>query len=427
MVHQHVLCVDARCLHRDMRLLFIGINYAPELTGIGRYTAEMAEWLVRKGHQVRVVTAPPYYPEWKIAFGYSASRYNREIINGVRLWRCPVYVPRRASGLKRLLHLASFALSSLPIILSQAIWRPDVVFVIEPPLLCAPAAWITARFSSGAKCWIHVQDFEVDAAFMLGLLPKWLQGIVKAVERWLMQRFDVVSSISESMCARLEEKCLSNSILFPNWADLTRMHYDAQGRTIIRKELGLEEGDFLCLYSGNMAEKQGLEIVLEVAERLSDVCFLLCGEGPKKSYLVQETQTRGLRNVSFWPLQPEERLPALLSAADVHLVVQRRDAADLVMPSKLVNIMAVGGTAIVTADEETELGRLALRNPPCVWRCDPENLEALAKAISTLREDVALRDELRKNARQYVEKHFDRESILLRWEQEASKYLRKFK
>ena len=401
-----------------VKILLYSINYLPELTGIGKYTGEMAEWLASRGHEIRVVTAPPYYPAWKVQEDYASWQYTWEMKKGIQVWRCPLYVPNNPTGFKRLLHLASFAISSMPIVLRQALWKPDVLFVIEPPLFCSPTALIAARLT-GSKCWLHVQDFEVDAAFMLGLLPKWLQGMVEAVERWLMQRFDVLSSISESMCARLEEKGISNPRLFPNWADLTRMHYDAQGRTIIRNELGLDEKGFLCLYSGNMAEKQGLEIVLDVAERLSDMFFLLCGEGPKKSYLVQETQNRRLHNVTFWPLQPEERLPALLSAADIHLVVQRRDAADLVMPSKLVNIMAVEGTAVVTADEETELGRLALRNPRVVLRCDPENTEALAQAIKLLATNPNLRRHLGKAARRYATENLSREYVLSRWEQWA--------
>ena len=401
-----------------MRILICSLNYAPEITGIGRYTGEMAEWLAARGHEVRVVCAPPYYPEWRVREGYSAWHYAREARCGVEIWRCPLYVPRYPTGMRRLLHLASFALSSFPVMLRQALWKPDLVFVVEPPLFCAPGAWVAARLGGG-KCWLHVQDLEVDAAFRLGLLPGWLRSIAGAVERWIMRRFDRVSSISASMCARLREKGIQGVFLFPNWADLERMRFDAEGRRRIRDELGLGEDDFLCLYAGNMAEKQGLEIALEAAACLPDVRFLLCGEGPRKQALMEKAGARGLRNVEFWPLQPEMRLPALLSAADAHLVVQRRDAADLVMPSKLVNIMAVGGAAVVTADEETELGRLSRCNPPCVLRCAPENAQALAEAIRRLREDERLRQALGAAAREYVREHLSREKVLARWEKEA--------
>ena len=126
-----------------MKILIYGINYAPEPTGIGKYTGEMAEWLAGRGHEVTVVTAPPYYPAWKVAPGYSSFLYRREIRNGVRVVRCPLWVPRRPTAVKRLLHLLSFALSGAPVVWAHAFWKPDVVFAVAPALFCAPDAWIS--------------------------------------------------------------------------------------------------------------------------------------------------------------------------------------------------------------------------------------------------------------------------------------------
>jgi len=153
-----------------VKILIYGVNYAPELTGIGKYTGEMAKWLVEQGHDVRVVTAPPYYPEWQIEKGYSGMRYSKENMHGVDIWHCPLYVPKKPSGLKRMIHLVSFACTSLPVMVRQMFWKPDIMWVVEPPLFCAPTAWAVARLSGG-KSWLHVQDFEVDAAFDLGILP----------------------------------------------------------------------------------------------------------------------------------------------------------------------------------------------------------------------------------------------------------------
>ncbi|RYF30619.1 MAG: colanic acid biosynthesis glycosyltransferase WcaI, partial [Cytophagaceae bacterium] len=97
-----------------MKILLHGINFAPELTGIGKYTGEMAAWLAARGHDVHVVTAPPYYPAWAVGAGYTGNTWRLETWNNVAVWRCPLWVPPRPGGAKRLLHLASFALSSLP-------------------------------------------------------------------------------------------------------------------------------------------------------------------------------------------------------------------------------------------------------------------------------------------------------------------------
>lgn len=164
-----------------MKILLYGINFAPELTGIGKYTGEMAAWLVSQGHEVRVVTAPPYYPAWAVSPGYSAWRYKTEQWQGVRVLRCPLWVPHQPGGLKRLVHLASFALSSIPALLGQLRWRPQVVWVVEPALFCAPAAMALTRLC-GAKAWLREQAIELEAAFSIGLVS-WVHMSFKSTSK----------------------------------------------------------------------------------------------------------------------------------------------------------------------------------------------------------------------------------------------------
>ena len=64
-----------------MRIVLYSMNYSPELTGVGKYSGEMVQWLSANGYDLRVVCAPPYYPDWQIAQGYSGARYQAE--NGV--------------------------------------------------------------------------------------------------------------------------------------------------------------------------------------------------------------------------------------------------------------------------------------------------------------------------------------------------------
>lgn len=368
-----------------MKILVYGINYSPELTGIGKYSGEMARWLAAQGHEVRVITAPPYYPEWRVHAGYSAWRYRREQDAGVSVLRCPLYVPARPSALSRLLHLISFSLSSFLPVLLQLFWRPQLVVLVVPTLFCAPQALLLARLA-GAKSVLHVQDYEVDALFGLGLMKGGrLRRLAFALERLTLRAFTRVSTISSGMLQRAREKGVPEERLcfFPNWSETARFRRVARAPALLQR-LGIAPEKRVLLYAGNIGQKQGLEVVIEAAARLAarpELVFLIVGEGAGKPALLEMARARGLGNVVFAPLQSYEDLPALLASADVHLVIQKRGAADAVLPSKLTNILAVGGNAVITADPDTSLGLLCAEHPGIAVPAEPESVPALLEGI----------------------------------------------
>jgi colanic acid biosynthesis glycosyl transferase WcaI len=407
-----------------VRILIHCINYAPELTGIGKYSGEMAEWLAEQGHDVHVVTAPPYYPAWRVQAGYDSRRYRCELRNGVRVWRCPLWVPAQPSGLKRLIHLASFAVSALPILFMQIFWRPDVVLVIEPPLFCSPAAWLVARLSS-AKCWLHVQDYEVDAAYAMGLLKaNRLRGLVAWGERLLLQCFDQVSSLSGRMLDKALEKGVGAELLvhFPNWVNVQDIG-PVTGENAYRKQLDLPDDAVIALYSGNMGNKQGLEILAEAARMLADradIFFVFCGNGTGRAAL--EDACRGLANARLLDIQPTERLNELLGLADVHLLPQHADAADLVMPSKLTGMLASAKPVIATAHPGTELGDVVSNIGIIVA---PGDAAGFAQAIESLAYAPKERQRMGLAGRAYALRHLDKAVILDRFEQDLRRIVKR--
>ena len=393
-----------------VKILIHAINYFPELTGIGKYSGEMAEWLASRGHEIRVVTAPPYYPDWQVGKGYSGARYSAEVIRGVKVFRCPLWVPKKPSGLKRIVHLASFALSSLPVMLGQSFWKPDVVFVVEPPLFCSPGAWLAARLS-GAKAWLHVQDFEVDAAFDLKILPAGkIRDIIRRLERIMMGRFDRISTISTRMIEKLEGKGVdrSKTIRFPNWVDTEAIF--PREASPMRQELGLLKDKIVCLYSGNMGEKQGLEILVEAARLLQEeqsIGFVLCGNGAARERLCESA--KDLTNIVWLSLLPLDKFNDLLNLADIHLLPQRADAADIVMPSKLTGMLASGRPVVATARAGTEIAQVLER---CGKIVEPGDAGELAGAIFELSGNAPLRRALGEEARRYALGNLSRDAAL---------------
>ncbi|HZT20321.1 MAG TPA: WcaI family glycosyltransferase [Dongiaceae bacterium] len=398
-----------------MRLLIHGLNHAPEPTGIGKFTGEMAAWLAARGHQVRVVTTPPYYPAWRIGEGYSGWRWRRETVEGALVYRCPLYVPAAPRGATRVLHLASFALSSLPVVLWQAIsFRPQVLIAVAPALVSAPGARLAAALGR-APAWLHIQDFEIDAAFSLGLVSG---GAVKRLalgaEAWLLRRFHRVSSITPAMVVKLAEKHVlaERRRLFPNWVDTRAI---APGESALRRELALPDGAVVALYAGNMGEKQGVETLADVAAALSGspVVLLLAGAGAAAPRL--KAATSGFPHVRWLPLQPVERLGDLLNAADLHLLPQRADAADLVMPSKLAFMLASGRPVVAGAAPGTALAR-AIEGAGIAVA--PGDAAAMAEAALSLARAPERRRALGARARERAVAEWDREAILSAFERE---------
>lgn len=417
--------------HASLRILILGLNYSPELTGIGKYTGEMAAWLSSQGHQVRVVTAPPYYPAWRVSEHYRGRGYLTEgggpLRNGAGdplVFRCPLYVPANASGLKRVLHLFSFAASATPVMLREVFAQPDIVVTVEPTFFCAPLALAVAALA-GAPAWLHVQDLEVDAAFDLGLLPSngVIERIALGLEGMFTRAFRRVSSIS----IRMLEGCLSKgvdrrrAVLFPNWVDVDSIHpQPVDFFNVYRQELALDRRVVL-LYSGNMGNKQGLELLAPLARAFQSdatVHFIFCGDGTYRPQL--EAEVAGATNVTLLPLQPLDRLNDLLNAADVHLLPQRANTADLVMPSRLTGMLASGRPVLACAEPGTQVAAVLSGDTGAHAACGRVvpvgSLAELVEGAQDLLRDEELRKRLGMAAREYAVRHMGREQVLGRFE-----------
>ena len=395
-----------------MRILICGLNFAPEVTGTGKYTTELAEYLVDQGNTVRVICAPPYYPQWKKPDIYKGIRYQAEMWNGIELYRCPIYVPENPTGLKRIFHLGSFGLSSSFALVKQLSWKPDIVFTVAPTLFSAPGVLLFSR-TVKAVSWLHIQDFELEAASGLTMLPgKWLiYPLAEKFEEFSLNRFDMCSTISKRMFELLRQKKVpaEKSYFLPNWVD-TNQIYPLDYPSPLRSELNIPDGRFVILYAGNMGNKQDLDLIISAAKLLENkesILFVLCGEGSSKEYLKNSAQ--GLRNILFAPIQPAEKLNQLLNVADIHVLPQRPGAADAVMPSKLTGMLASGKPTIATSLQETEI---ALELCEVIRIIPPGDPEVLANEIEFLYNNPKSRSEYGTSGRAFAQEHWSKEKIL---------------
>jgi colanic acid biosynthesis glycosyl transferase WcaI len=332
---------------------------------------------------------------------------------GVRVTRCPIYVPAQPSGARRVLHHLSFAASIVPPLCGVFLRRrPDLVLVIAPSMISAPVARVFGRLG-GSITWLHVQDFEVGAAMATGLITS--KGVRAALARrfetFAYAGFDYASSISPNMCARLQTFRFGSQRIFElrNWTDVEEIQPVRPRDSAFWDEWN-PKGRQVMLYSGNISRKQGLDGVVGAASLLahrSDISFLICGDGPAKTALMKKAQ--GLPNLRFVDLQPRAQLGDLLGLATLHLLPQIAGAADLVLPSKLTNMLASGKPVVATAAAGTALQQ---EEEGCGLVVRPGDSRALAEAVRDLVDDPSARERMGAAARTRAVERWSKDVIL---------------
>lgn len=400
-----------------MRFLILGLNYLPESTSIGPYTADLAEYLLQRGHQVQVITGFPMAPQWKIWAPYEGKRFMRETVNNVPILRTYLYVPKQPrKTLNRILFDTSFAVSSLLGGLTTG--RHDLIIAISPPLQIGLTAWLLGLLHN-TKLFLHIKDLVPDAAIVTGMLnPRSAAACLAYVlERFVYRRACSIGVICEGFVYNLVQKGVppEKIIILPDYVDLDFMRLLERDNSFRRRH-GIAPEQFLVMYSGSVALKQGLHTFVEAAgelQRYEDVLFCLIGEGPYLDELKSLAGERRLNNVRFLPLQPREQLPEQLAAADLLVITQRRAVTDVVFPGKLLYYMAAGRPILAAVSADSETGRFVSQNNVGVV-VPPEDPQAFAEAVLQLRHSDAT-VQLGANGRRVAEERFDRRIVLRRF------------
>ena len=390
------------------RILLLGGNFYPELTGIGKYNGEMIDWLAGHGHECTVVTTYPYYPYWKVQKPYDHSFwYKKETRmvsdNKVQIYRCPHYVPRTPTGLRRMLSEFSFFMTSFfQIVLLMFQKKCDYIVTVVPSFQLGLLGMMYKKIR-GAKFFYHVQDLQIDAAKDLHMIrSSILLKFLFRMEKYILKNADLITSISAGMIRKIEKKGAGNIKYLPNWVDV-ELFYPVYDKERLKRSFGFSDTDRIVLYSGGIGEKQGLDSIIYAAEALkkyNDVKFVICGSGPYKEKLMEIADERSLTNVVFMPLQAYDKFNDFLNCADLHLILQKSNAGDLVMPSKLTTILAVGGVSIITACESTSLYSIVDDNKMGIL-IQPDDQKVLNETIE--KQIFSDNSEIRRNARYFAE------------------------
>jgi len=363
-------------LKKRTHITLIGLNFFPENTAIGLYSTQLAQYLEMHDIKLDIITAFPYYPQWKIASEYQDKpSYLKEELGTINLYRYKQYVPGKPTFLKRIIHILSFTWGSF-----WNLWKIkncDIVISIVPFTSSTLLGYVQKkRFN--AKSWIHIQDFEFDAAFQSGLTKSGEQkgGLVyrflMQLEKSLFSRADRVSTISHMMLEKLKKKTTASTYFLPNWID----------------------------------EKQ-----------INPAFAKAVGDGAKRTWL--EEEIKSYSGITLYPPVPYEDLSDLLCSADVHILFQKPEVVDTVMPSKILGMMASAKPSIITGHKQSEVAQ-AMTISEGGYYSSEKGIETVLKQLNTLVNDAILTQEMGKKARKYVTSNFAKDQILSTFLQELT-------
>ncbi len=399
--------------HQDrLRVLIIGINYHPELTGIGPYTAGLAEHLATRGDEVIVLTGLPHYPAWRIAHGTPRAFLRPETVHGVTVIRAAHYVPAAQTAIRRVLYEATFGLTGL--LATLRLPRPGAILGIVPALSGGVLARLTGE-RLGVPYGLLFQDLMGPSARQSGIAGgEAVARATAAAEAWAASGARAIGIVAETFTPYLDSLGVPAGRIshVPNWARLVAPEMTV---TETRTRFGWADGEQIVLHAGNIGLKQGLGQVIEAArvalERRDPVRFALSGGGNQAG--ATRVAARGLSNVSFLGVQSDGTHASLLAAADVLLLSERATQIDMSLPSKLTSYFAAGRPIVAAIPPGGGSAREVQRSGAglVVPAGEPERL---LEALARLRAEPALVAELTAAGPAYAEANTSAAACLAR-------------
>jgi colanic acid biosynthesis glycosyl transferase WcaI len=382
-----------------VRLVVVCPHFEPDVAPTGAVMTRLVEELARRGHTLEVVTSLPWYRNHEVEERFAGRLVRHEDSPWGHITRIhPFPTVDKRNLLGRALAFAGF--SVLAGVLGARGPRADGVLAVSPPLTLGLAGWSAAR-ARHAPLVFNIQDVYPDVAVELGMLTnRRLVAVAQRLERLCYERATAVTVLSDDLRDNVSAKLAHDLVggelsahaekvrVIPNFVD-TEWIRPGDRDNGYRREHGLT-GKFVVMYAGNVGLSQPLDLVLEAARAFAhepDVAFVINGQGAGRAGL--EARAAGLSNVVFVDMQPSERLPELLAAGDVHLVLLRRGLARASVPSKTYSILAAGRPLIASVDSGTEVARV-VEGAGAGIAVPAEDSEALTNALARL---VTQRDE----------------------------------
>lgn len=331
-----------------LSVLLLGLNYAPEQSGIAPYATGIATGLQRRGHRVTVMTTFPHYPQWRRAEGYSGWA-TRETLDGVDVHRLRHYVPARPSMARRIVSEVTFGSR----LVARGWGDPDVVICLSPALLSSAMAIARPRRGRRAAVGLVMQDLYSAGISETTGSGGGLERAASAIESWTARSVDGVAVIHQRFRDRVVGQLgvpVERVQVIRNWTHLPA--FGAFDRSAFRRAMGWLPHQRVVLHAGAMGEKQALGNVVDAArladQRRDDVLFVLVGDGGQRAEL--ERRAAGVERIRFVDPLPGEEYSHALRAADMLLVNEKPGVREMAVPSKLTSYFSTGVPVLAATD-----------------------------------------------------------------------------
>ena len=341
-----------------MRIQVLCPHFEPDSAPTGEFMSAIVNNLGEMGHELHVITALPWYREHAVEAGWDGKMTRTERRPWGEVTRVHPFPTDKTNIAARAAAFAGFTAIGLASAVIDR-FKPDVVFAMSPPLSLGVAGWLAAK---RRRCpfVFNIQDVFPDVAIETGTIsnPKVI-AVAKSLEKFVYDRADVVTVLSEEMQRNVEGKTDSATEIIPNFVDISTFE-PMEKENSYRREFGLE-GKLVVMYCGNVGFSQSIELLADAAREMTDIedlVFVVNGGGSAIGEVRRRAE--GLDNFRIIPYQPVERVPEVLSAADVHVIPLRQGLAWSSVPSKLYKILAVERPVIASVDEGTEVGRVVV-------------------------------------------------------------------
>jgi len=394
--------------NKKLKILYITQYFPPEIGATQTRAFEMAKNLVDRGHEVHILTEFPNHPSGIIPTKYKYKIFQRDMMDGIHVWRVWIYATPNKTFLTRMAFYLSFMFMSifLGIFVGR---RFDIVYATSPPFFVGFSGYILSVLKR-ALFFFEVRDIWPESAVILGELSNTrFINFAEKLELFYYRKAKKVVVVTEGIYERLLNRGIDSEKLeiIKNGTN-TNIFYDyGTGK---REELNLTD-KYIVLYAGIFGIAQGMEQLCDLVKQMkrhNDIHFVFIGNGPKRKTVENLQKENNLINLTLLDEIPREQIAQYLSAAHVCIVpLKKIELFEGALPSKIFDYMACERPIILCVSGEASR---MMKEAQAGITVEPENTEQMISAILKLKEDRVQSKIYGQNGRNYVEKNFSRKT-----------------